>query len=239
MHLPAARAVQPVCLFILCASFLVPAEDKKAPPEIIVPKLTQAPPKIDGLLDDPAWKDAAKSEAFTRAYGEESDLKCFFRVMQDDKALYIAIECPEKDTTHLKSDVTEHDGDLIWEDDDVELFINPAGTRDFPYYQIILNPKGVTFDVEMKGNQDPDKSWEPKYEAKTHVDKNRWTVEIALPWSSFDRTENTASEWGFNVLHVRSIDEMLYWSPVYDPNSHQPGSFGKLKGMPVIKLKRN
>jgi len=228
-----------VIISTLCASFLFAAEDKKsAPPELNVTQLTQAAPKIDGLLDDAAWKDAAKSEAFKRTYGEASPLACTVRVMHDDKTLFVAVECMEGDTKNLKSDVTEHDGDGIWDDDDIEVFIDPSGTRDFPYYQIIINPKGVTLDAEMKSAAEADKDWEPKYEAKTNVGKDRWTAEFAIPLSSFDRTAMSVADWGFNVSHVRSSGELLYWSPVHDGNSHQPAVFGKLKGMPARKLKK-
>lgn len=222
----------------LFAAFLARAEETK-PPEITVPKLTQAPPVIDGNLGDAAWAKAAKSEAFRRTYGEADKVQCFFRIMQDDKALYVAIECPEADTKNLKADVTEHDGDGIWDDDDIELFINPTGAKDFPYYQIILNAKGVTFDEEMKTRGAPDKTWEPKYEARTVIGREGWTAELAIPWSCFDRTEKSAAEWTFNISHVRTAGELLFWSPVHDESSHQPEKFGKLKGMPERKLKPN
>ncbi|HYG75993.1 MAG TPA: sugar-binding protein [Planctomycetota bacterium] len=236
--LTATRLV--LLMLLSAASLLSAAEDKKSgPPEITVPKLTQAAPKIDGTLDDAAWKDAAKSTPLVRTYGEASSLQCTFRILQDDKNLYIAVDCPETDSgiKALKLDVTEHDGDPIWDDDCIELFIDPSGKRDFPYYQIIINPKSVTFDVQMNGNGDPDKGWDPKYEAKAQIGKSGWTAEFALPFAMFDRTEKSADEWTFNLAHSRSAGEALYWAPVHDESSHQPAKFGKLKGIAVRALK--
>ncbi|MGD0089127.1 MAG: sugar-binding protein [Planctomycetota bacterium] len=209
------------------------------PPELKVAKVTQAPPKIDGVLDDEAWKEASKAENFKLSDGAAPTGKCRMLLLQDDKNLYIAIECFEKeaDLKKLKADVTEHDGELIWEDDDIELFIDPSGKRDYPYYQLIVNSKGTTWDAYMPAAGEPDLTWEPKYEAKVKVGKESWCVELALPWSCFNRTEKSATEWAFNVSHVRSAGELIYWSPVFSDNSHTPEKFGKLLDMPARKLK--
>jgi hypothetical protein len=214
------------------------AEEKKA--LLTVPKLTQPAPKIDGKLDDAAWKDAAVSDPFRRAFGADSETPCTFKIMQDEKTLYIGIECVETETVikNLKAVVDKHDGDPIWDDDEIEIFIDPAGSRKYPYYQIIINSKGTTFDVVMKARKEPDKSWEPKYESKVFVDKDRWSVELALPFAIFDRTEKSNETWVFNALHVRSVGEMLYWSPVGSNESHSPWAFGVLKGMPVGEMKK-
>jgi len=209
------------------------------PPELKVAKLTQTPPKIDGVLDDEAWKEASKAGDFRLSDGEAPKGKCRLLLLQDDKNLYIAVECFEKEEAlkALKADVAAHDGESIWEDDDVELFVDPTGKRDYPYYQLIINSKGITWDAWMQAAGEPDLAWEPKYEAKAKVGKESWCLELALPWSCFNRTEKSATEWAFNVSHVRSAGELLYWSPVFSDNSHTPEKFGKLLGMPARTLK--
>lgn len=209
-------------------------------PELKVAKLTGAPPKIDGVLDDEAWKQASQAENFKLSEGETPKGRCKLLMLQDDKNLYIAVECFEKEESlkALKADVTQHDGEGIWEDDDVELFIDPTGKRDFPYYQLIFNSKGTTWDAYVQAAGDLDMAWEPKYEAKVKIGKESWRLELALPWSCFNRTEKSATEWAFNVSHVRSAGEVLYWSPVFSDNSHTPEKFGKLLGMPAKALKQ-
>jgi hypothetical protein len=203
--------------------------------------LTLAAPNIDGVLDDAAWKDAATSKNLVRSFGAESDLACSVKIMQDEKHLYVAIICQETEShiKRMKAVVDRHDGAPIWEDDEVEVFLDPSGTRAFPYYQFIVNTRGTTFDVYVKAQRDFDKTWEPQYEAKVNVNlaKNEWTFEMALPWSAFDRSEKSAAQWGFNVLHVRSVGEVLYFAPVYGERNHSPWLFGLLKGMPERDLK--
>ncbi|HEY3320526.1 MAG TPA: sugar-binding protein [Planctomycetota bacterium] len=226
-----------VALVAVLFAFGLYAADKL--PELKVPKLTKEPPKIDGSLDDEAWKEAAVAEDFKLSDGAAPKGKCRLLMMQDDKNLYIAVECFEKesDLKTLKADVTQHDTESIWEDDEIELFIDPTAKRDWPYYQIIINAKGTTWDAIMTGQTEPDLTWEPKYESKVKVGKASWCVEVALPFTCFNKTEKAAADWAFNLLHVRAnASETLYWSPVMCDNNHTPEKFGKLIGLPT-KLK--
>jgi len=68
------------------------AADEPKLPELKVPKLTKAAPKIDGKLDDEAWKEAAVGSDFKLGYGEQCKGKAKVCVIQDDQKLYIAVE---------------------------------------------------------------------------------------------------------------------------------------------------
>jgi len=213
------------------------AADPK-PPEVKVPMLSKAP-KIDGVLDDASWKEAATSDAFKLADGDKP--KAITRMMlgQDAENLYIAIVCYESADAlkALKNDITDHDADSIWDDDSIELFIDPSGARG-TYYQLIVNSKGTTWDAWVEAGPNSDMNWEPKYEAKTKVGADSWVLEMALPWSSFNRTTKSAADWVFNVSRTRSLEgETIYWSPVYSSTSHTPEKFGKLLGLPEKSLK--
>ncbi len=230
-----------LALVLACvtSSFIL-AEDK--PPELKVPRLSK-PPTIDGVLDDDAWKDAAQSDAFKLQEGEKPQGKTRVLVGQDDTHLYVAVECFDKPDAlkTLRSEVADHDGDGIWDDDDVELFIDPTGARKWDYYQLIVNPKGTTYDVFISGgSENMDKDWEPKYSVKTKTGAASWVAEFALPWTIFNRTEKSSADWTFNVSRNRIAggdSENSYWSPVYASTSHTPTKFGTLQGMPVKALK--
>lgn len=217
---------------------LLPAQDanpekKVALPEVKVPVVKQAP-KIDGTLDDPAWKQAATFDTFKLANGDASKAKTKLYVMQDDKNLYVAVECfdSEKALQDLVAKVKDHDGEL-WTDDDVELFIDPSNKRD-QYYQIIVNSKNVTFDATQsgEGGKDMDDTWNPKYQSATKVGKESWVAEFALPFAIFDKTKNFDGTWAFNVFRNQVSGEGSYMSPVGEGGgAHQPAKFGKLTGM--------
>lgn len=209
-------------------------EEKKAGlPEIKVP-VTKEAPKIDGTLDDAAWKQAATYTDFKTPDGKASKAKTKLYIMQDDKTVYIAVECfdTEKALKGLVADIKDHDGE-VWNDDDVELFIDPTNKRDL-YYHVIINSKGVTFDGTQKGEGglEKDESWNPKYQSAAKVGKESWVAEFAFPVSMFNATKEFDSTWAFNVLRGQVGGDSNYLSPVGEEGgAHQPAKFAKLTGM--------
>ena len=203
-------------------------------PSLKVPLVPGAAPKVDGVLDDAIWKQAAEATDFRLGEGGPAQGKTRLLVARDAQNLYVAVECFEeaKALASLTADAKEHDADAIWQDDDVELFIDPTGQRK-SYYQIIANSRGVTWDAFHSEPSSPDTTWEPKYQCAAKVGKASWTVEFALPFTIFDRTKTAADAWPFNVLHGRqAAAETCYWSPVLAASAHTPGRFGTLTAMP-------
>lgn len=207
-----------------------PASDKL--PAIKVNRVTK-PPRIDGILDDPAWRQASGSATFRQTYGEPPNVMTRLYVGQDDEALYLAIECfePPEDIGKLRAEVTRHDGQGLYWDDDAEFFLDPTGERK-SYYQIMVNPRGVAWDAFHPTANNPDVSWNPKTRLGVSIGKECWTVELAIPWAAFDRTPAIASEWAFNALRSRArAKEHIYWSPTHSQTAHLPARFGTLTGI--------
>src|SRR5215467_2047695 len=62
---------------------------------------TQAPPTIDGVLDEAAWSTAPAGEGFTQKVphdGQPPTDPTVVRVLYDDDAIYIGVECPQPHT---------------------------------------------------------------------------------------------------------------------------------------------
>ena len=206
------------------------ADAPKGPPELKLTVAKDPPPKVDGVLDDAIWKNAAVFTDFKLPDGTKPKGKARLLVAQDDKALYIAVECFEDEKTlkSLVANVTDHDGDGIWNDDEVEVYLDPSGGA-MNYYQIIVNSKGVAWDGYHSEPDHPDAAWNPKYDCVAKVGKESWVVELALPWTIFDRTAKFSDTWVFQCLNVRQsgVTEELQFAQV-DGTSHQPEKFGKL-----------
>ena len=208
-----------------------PTAPEKAP-QLKVNTISK-PPKIDGVLDDKAWREASGATGFRQTQGEQPAAMTRLYVGQDDAALYVAVECfdtPEG-IENLRAKVTRHDGAGLYEDDSVELFIDPAGERK-SYYQVMVNCRGVTWDAFHSAAGQPDLSWEPKYAVAVTIGKEAWQAELAFPWTAFDRGQKSAADWTFNVLrNCARTGENNYWSPVYCRTAHTPDRFGTLTGI--------
>lgn len=95
---------------------------------------------IDGKLDESFWKSASRSRPFVDLVsGAATHLKTNAAVLWDDHHLYVGywVEEPQVTATHTQRDA------LIYEDNDVELFIaGPDG-----YYEFEINAFGTIYEV--------------------------------------------------------------------------------------------
>lgn len=100
----------------------------------------KAPITIDGNLDKDVWKNAPKSNRFVDLIsGAQTHLDTRAAVLWDDEYLYVGywVEEPDVTATHTQRDA------LIYEDNDVELFIaGPDG-----YYELEINAFNTIYEV--------------------------------------------------------------------------------------------
>jgi len=211
------------------------AEDREPSPELKVHVVKDAKIKVDGSLDEEIWSKAASSDHFRLTDGGAIKGKCRLLVVQDEKNLYVGVEvfASQADLKKLIATHNTHDADGIWDDDVVELFIDPTNQRR-SYYEFIMNSKGVTFDAYHSQPGNADIGWNPQYQAAAKVGKNSWTAEFALPLNMFDKHLRPLDKWMFNVLVYRTVDnEYCYWSSVYQESVHAPQHFGTLVGLEI------
>jgi outer membrane protein insertion porin family len=214
--------------------------DKSILPRIEVAK-TLDPPKIDGRLDDNSWKNASKIESFVWAdgIGKPNEATEAY-LLWDDQNLYIGVRCFESNMDNVKITHTEGD-EWLWEDDDIQILIDPTPNNIMDYYHIIVNPIGVVFDQEVNIVQPENRrtiesklgrKWDFAGEVDTDIRDNFWTVEISIPFSSIAKTKPQANDlWKFNLHRIEQRrKEYTYWSPTYFAPDwpHIPARFGEL-----------
>jgi len=101
---------------------------------------TPTPPPLDGTLTAPCWLAAPRSPRFRDLVsGAATRYATQAALLWDDDALYVAywVEEPHVAATHTQRDA------LIYEDNDVELFI--AGPD--AYYELEINALGTIYEV--------------------------------------------------------------------------------------------
>lgn len=201
--------------FILLAAFQVCAQQpreylcRRAPSSI----------RVDGRLDDPAWRNAPWTADFVDIEGPlkpRPRLRTRAKMLWDDNYFYVAAQLSEP---HVWATLTAHDS-VIFRDNDFEVFLNPSGDT-LNYFEFEINALNTSWDLflpkpyKMKGR--PDNTWEiPGLLTAVHVDgtlndprdRDRgWTVEIAFPWSAFAsralvRRPAPAESWRVNFSRV-------------------------------------
>ncbi len=112
------------------------------PPDITIPRAA-GPIKIDGKLDDDAWKTAATfKDTYPFNQKEKTDESpTTYKIAWDDKNLYFAFDCVDVD---LVAPAMERD-DHVYFHDCVEMFILPEW-RLRTYWELVIGPQGAVFD---------------------------------------------------------------------------------------------
>lgn len=197
--------------------------------------------KLDGRLDEPAWSAAAWQTDFVRAEpaGEgafqRAEVQTRFKVLFDDDALYVAIECDEPSLDTRVTRWADHDRE-IYNDDSVEFFLDPAGEGSY-YQHFIVNSKGSWCDEAAADyGLVRSKLWNFPLEAGAAADDaaKTWTVEVRLPLAALPFAVPPGSDWLWNVTRTRRAGggEPQYstWSPLRG-SFHSPRQFRKLTGL--------
>jgi len=208
--------------------------------------------KVDGALTEKSWQSAQPLELTLREGTAKPKYPTTVRVVWDDKMLYVAFECVDPDiwTTKTRRD------DKLWEEEVVEVFLDPTGTGD-PYFEFEVNPANTVVDLRLmkslKGMLRRGVMWDckglrtaVKVEGKIHSwdvgkdEKGRWTVEMGIPFESVDSLPNcppkAGDSWKVNFYRIErpaalrdEDDEYSAWSPLYYAKSyHTLERFGTL-----------
>lgn len=220
---------------------------------------TSTPLVIDGWLDDAAWVAAPWTALFVDIEGDAKPkpaLNTRAKMLWDDRYLYIGAQLDEP---HLWSEITQHDA-VIFRENDFEVFIDPDGDSHM-YYEFEINARGTFWDVLLPvpyraGGHAVD-SWDfHGLQSAVHLDgtlnfpddiDRGWTVELAMPWSSFGPDERhpavprDGDQWRINFSRVEWATEVVNgayrpmpnvpehnwtWSPQHVLDMHRPERWG-------------
>ena len=211
---------------------------------------------VDGKADEKAWQQAERCSRFVLWNGKESADLTDCKLLWDDKALYVLFVCRDSD---IQAKLKKHD-DPLYSEDVVEIFLD-ADADMKTYMELIVNPLGTTFDNYVLRNPRDNsnagivgwtlRDWktavrvdgtirDPQDPAsKKDVDKS-WTVEMAIPFSSFVLTQGPSGKppragdiWRVAITRYDRPDPKTFvhtaWSPPYSQGwPHITRRFGKL-----------
>ncbi len=223
-------------------------------PELRVDKLPKGTKiKIDGKLDEDAWKTAPTAGPFvdvrTGRPNPEFPVGGRVKILYDDTNLYLGFDILDKDVTggFKKGEKDPH----LWTKDTVEIMVDPDGDGDNKdYYEIQINPQNLVFDSQFDDYNKPEKQpngpfghqeWSSKLKSAVTVngtidkpgDKDQgYVVEAAIPWKSFSKAKTTPPKvgdtWRMNFYAMKN-NSGVGWSAILGQgNFHKASRFGRV-----------
>lgn len=190
--------------------------------------VAKAPPKLDGALNDPCWRNAGRIRDFETFFRlPHSKVTTTVLACADREALYFGFECTEPSTKDLVAKADKRDGP-VWADDSVELFLDTNLDRR-TYYQIIVNPKGVFFDQDKGARGLAGAKWNGPIKVAAKVWPDRWTAEVRLRFAGLRLAEAAGRLWGANFTRssMRGGRSLYSWVKV-KKNFGEPERFGRI-----------
>lgn len=204
--------------------------------------------KIDGKLDDKAWKSVGYITDFFDIRGKDYPApakKTSVKFLYDNDNLYVGAVLKEND---IRANLTKRD-DIVWKDNDFEVFLDPFGDGKL-YYELEVNALGTVMDLIMeKPYRDGGSfllSWDIKgLELKVACngslndasDKDEeWSVEMAIPFDALKRDFKDPRDnkiWRLNLSRVQWMrpDKEENWvlSPTGAVDIHRPEKWAYLR----------
>ena len=215
---------------------------------VVRPVRVEAPPEIDGRLDDDVWSRAAHVTGFVQQRPldgapatEETDVW----VAYDRDHLYLAFHAHYQDPSIMRANRV--DRDRAFSDDLITVYLDTFLDQQRAY-DFDVNAYGVQGDGIVDGNRGAipraDRSWDALFETGGRIVDDGFTAEMAIPFKSLrypERDEEESHTWGLQI--VREIkgkdEENAVWAPMSRDESSFFAQMGLLEGMTDLSKSRN
>jgi hypothetical protein len=209
-------------------------------------------PKIDGLLSDPVWREAAPFSGFRMAEpqpNQEPTEKTELRVLYDDTNLYIGVFCSDGEPRRIAANSLSHDsggGDhgmgyggyghmpQSSSDDVVRVLLDPFQNKRTAYI-FFVNPRGARGEGLITEGQSS-LNWDGIWEARARILADGWSAEIAIPFKTISFRPGLTT-WGLNVERTiaRKLETVRMSGTNRDSNFYNPMEAAGLTGIEGIK----
>jgi hypothetical protein len=199
----------------------------------------QAPPLIDGRLDEPSWQSADAAGNF-RQYepneGSPATERTEVRVLYDNVSVYVGVRLYDSDPARIVARMSRRDED-------------PDADR-FTFYVDALHDRltGAAFEVSAAGAQrdaslsndtNRDNSWDAVWESAVSIDEQGWVAEMRIPLSQLRYLKSERQTWGFNVERfIYRKNERVWLELVPKAESGLASRMADLTGIDGIEPRR-
>ena len=203
---------------------------------------TSVPPKIDGILDDKAWKNAEIATKFVEFKPEIGNIpskeqSTEVKVTYDDQAIYVAAYLYD-DPKLIMKQITSRDN--FGQSDFFMLVLNPNNDSQNDTYFVVFS-SGQQADAIANPSIGEDFSWNSVWYSKVKINENGWSLEMKIPYRALRFEDQEEPTWGLQFhRHFRRDRSQFTWNPI-DPTKGNIGLYhGELTGLngisPPVRL---
>jgi hypothetical protein len=169
-----------------------------------IPRVEDAGVRVDGRLDEDAWRGAAVLTGFTQstpAEGIPARERTEVLVFYTPRELFIGIRAHASDPSSIRSTLAERD--QITADDHVRILLDTFHDRRRAF-AIFVNPLGIQQDGTFADGSFEGFTFSPDFvfDSRGRLTGEGYEVEIRIPLRSLKFPAGGTQTWGMNVVRV-------------------------------------
>jgi hypothetical protein len=199
-------------------------------------------PRIDGELDDEAWRAASWSGGFRQSvpdFGEPAREPTWVAFLFDEHNIYVGVRCDDSAPELIRARKLRH-RDEPRTDDHIELVFDTYRDQ-IRGTVFVVNPLGAKEEGLINGYQRYTWNWNEVWEARARITERGWQAELRIPLRVLHYDSGVEQTWGVNVKRVvRRLQEESYLSPPPPPYDISSLNFAaRLQGLELGTRQRN
>jgi hypothetical protein len=183
-------------------------------------KRTTQKVKIDGLINEAAWKDAAMMSDLTEFRPKMGAKESFENrsetwLMYDNEGIYFGGYLHERTKDSIATELAGRDG--FGANDYIGIIFDTYFDKlnGFEYFVTPLNEQWDSKITEgsLNGNNE-DFSWNGVWQSGAVIHDDGWSFEMFIPYSAIRFGKKEVQNWGLNITRRRRKTEQQYtWNP--------------------------
>jgi hypothetical protein len=227
-------------IFFACA--LLVCSNAAAQKQAVIVRVADAAVRLDGRLDDAAWKDAPAITDFTQkepVEGAPATERMEVKFVYDDDAVYVGARMYSRDPATIQTPLGRRDSVGTQAE---HFFVSLDTYFDRrTAYTFGVSASGVRIDRYYPRDEEEsaDPGFDPVWEARTAIDDQGWTAELWIPFAQLRFSEQDVQTWGLNIgRFTPTLDEDDYWVLVPKTVRAWASRFGVLHGIQGVRPSR-
>jgi Domain of unknown function (DUF5916)/Carbohydrate family 9 binding domain-like len=155
--------------------------------------------KVDGLLTETAWNNAAKFDSLYNKWPKDQGKAAYqteVKMTYDDDNLYVAFKAYVNKEPVIQT--LKRDGSNYWLGDGVMVLIDALNQR-AQALAFAINAGGAQSDGIMQPNIGISWDWDGKWYSAVNQFEGYYTGEMAIPFQTL-RFKEGQNEWGINII---------------------------------------
>ncbi|MCC2547452.1 carbohydrate binding family 9 domain-containing protein [Hymenobacter sp. BT175] len=194
------------------------------------------PVKMDGVLDEPMWQQAAIATDFIQQRprpGIHEKHPTEVRILYDDAALYVGAVMHDISPDSILHELTGRDN--LGNTDFFAIFLDTYHDK-INGYGFVVTAGGVQADSRYSPATGEDFSWNAVWDSRTTIRGTDWIAEMRIPYSAIRFGTADVQQWGLQFMRQRKREnQAFFWNEVKPERNGFVNQWGELTGVQNVK----